>query len=323
MLESTGLTREQVVSAYRLLLSREPESDEVIESHIASYPDLEALGQAIRGSAEFNAGVGTPRPPYLMDGISAGYWAQAHRIDYDVPTDTLKVLAERVRREWTKLGEEEPYWSVLTDDSYRTGVIDDIALAAFHESGRKAAELVDLTTERTGIAAGGTCLELGCGVGRITRHLADRFDKVIAVDISAGNLRLCHSFMESEKVGNVENRLISAIDDLSTMPDFDYFYSVIVLQHNPPPVQYEILKILLPKIRSGGSCVFQTVADLPHYGFDTETYLATAEPEMEIHSLPMIAVLTAIREAGLIIDQVRMDPWMGLYGSYTFAAHRS
>src|SRR4051794_31242061 len=32
---------------------------------------------------------------------------------------------------------------------------------------------------------GGTCLEIGCGAGRITSVLASSFDRVIAVDVAA------------------------------------------------------------------------------------------------------------------------------------------
>ena len=34
----------------------------------------------------------------------------------------------------------------------------------------------------------GTCVEVGCGPGRMSGVLAERFDRVVAVDVSAGML---------------------------------------------------------------------------------------------------------------------------------------
>ena len=35
---------------------------------------------------------------------------------------------------------------------------------------------------------GGVCVEVGCGPGRMTAVLAERFDRVVAVDVSQGML---------------------------------------------------------------------------------------------------------------------------------------
>ena len=52
-----------------------------------------------------------------------------------------------------------------------------------------------------------------------------------------------------------------------------------------------MLEAILPKIDAGGQCLFQTVADQTDYGFDADEYLASASPEMEVHSLPMAAII--------------------------------
>src|SRR5436853_398788 len=70
---------------------------------------------------------------------------------------------------------------------------------------RESAQLVDLFARRThSDIANGTCFELGCGVGRVTRFLAERFRKVVAADISPGNLEVCKQYLRNEGVNNVE-----------------------------------------------------------------------------------------------------------------------
>jgi SAM-dependent methyltransferase len=77
---------------------------------------------------------------------------------------------------------------------------------------------------------GGTCLEIGCGPGRMTRYLAERFDRVIAVDVSP-------AMLEQARAGagqNVELRLVSG-DRLDSVEDgiADVVVCYLVLQHLP------------------------------------------------------------------------------------------
>lgn len=317
-----GLTRADVRLAYLLLLGREPESTAVVDEHLASHRDLIALSKVFMASEEFQRKSDAALGRQQID-VDRGYWAAPSSVDHRVAPAVLDRLAARIREQWTALGEEDPYWSVLTDDRFRSARIDAAALQEFRASGKAAAAVIDLAVGRSERATpAGTCLELGCGVGRVTRHLAQRFDRVIAVDISPGNLALCRRYMEEEGVANVETVLVQDLRDVAALPAFDFFYSVIVLQHNSPPVQRFILETLLPKLRPAGQFLFQTVADQPGYSFDVERYLASASPTMEVHSLPMAAIMQVIRRSGLVVDTARLDTWAGFYGSYTFHGAR-
>ncbi|WP_179187105.1 methyltransferase domain-containing protein [Sphingomonas sp. TZW2008] len=301
-----------------MLLGREPESVEVIDAHRSQHATLSSLADAFIASDEFRQRLGGQRQPAPI-GVERGYWAQPTMVEHQVAPEVLDRLAERIRAQWTALGEQDPYWSVLTADKFRSARIDAAALEEFKISGVQAASLIDLTIGRsTRDAPRGVCLELGCGVGRVTRHLSRRFDRVIAVDISPGNLALCRRYMEEESIDNVETVLVRDLADFDALPAFDFFYSVIVLQHNSPPVQRHILQVLLSKLRVGGQYLFQAIADQPGYVFTIDRYLATPSPEMEVHSLPMSAIMQIIRDAGLVLDTARLDTWAGFYGSYTF-----
>ncbi len=320
-----SLTREAVRLAYVLLLDREPESEAVIDAHLSAHADVASLRAGFISSPEYR-----DRQPSAIDAerdfvqrLASGYFAAPLPVDVQVSAADAARLTERIREQWTKLGEVDPYWSVLTDDQFHADRMDKAAQDRFHETGAGSAALIDLTAARTGIAPPtGTCIELGCGVGRITRHLASRFDRVIAVDISPGNLALCRQHLDATGVRNVETMLIRDIEELARLPQADYFYSMIVLQHNPPPIQHRMLEILLGRLRVGGQCLFQTVADLPGYSFEVESYLSTPSPQMEVHCLPMAGIIRLIRAGGLELDTVRMDSWVSAYGSYTFSAHR-
>lgn len=318
-------TREEVRLAYYLLLGREPESEAIVDAHCEAHDDLASLRAGFTASAEFieRHSLAQHADQEFVARIARGYFSPYLPVEVVVDPDVAERLAARIREQWTKLGEEDPYWSVLTDEDFHADRIDAVARKRFDKSGEHAAQLIDLTAARTGIAPrAGMCVELGCGVGRITRHLAERFERVIAVDISPGSLALCERYLAEQGVANVETRLIRDIEELAALPTVDFFYSMIVLQHNPPPIQHRVLELLLGKIGRGGQCLFQTVADLPGYSFEAESYLSSPSPTMEIHSLPMATVHRLIRDSGLTLDTVRMDPWVSAYGSYTFSAHR-
>ena len=112
-------------------------------------------------------------------------------IDYDVSPDQLTACFARIRREWTMLGDEEPYWSVSTNDAFKLKNLNAKAVDDFFASGRTTVSHLKNFLARNGRELPkGHCLEFGCGTGRVTRHLALLFEHVTGVDISPGNLKL-------------------------------------------------------------------------------------------------------------------------------------
>jgi ubiquinone/menaquinone biosynthesis C-methylase UbiE len=78
---------------------------------------------------------------------------------------------------------------------------------------------------------GGTCVEVGCGPGRMTGVLAERFDRVVGVDVSEGMLERARATVT---VPNVDFRLVAG-DRLDTVADAiaDALVCYLVLQHLP------------------------------------------------------------------------------------------
>lgn len=78
---------------------------------------------------------------------------------------------------------------------------------------------------------GGVCVEVGCGPGRMTGALAERFDRVIAVDVSPAMVERARAAVPAS---NVEFRAVSAerlggVDDACA----DVLVCYLVLQHLP------------------------------------------------------------------------------------------
>ena len=74
---------------------------------------------------------------------------------------------------------------------------------------------------------GGTCLEIGCGGGRLTAALAPDFDHVVAVDVSADMIERARAVTPE----NVEFRQTNGAGIPAEDASVDAVFSVHVLQH--------------------------------------------------------------------------------------------
>jgi ubiquinone/menaquinone biosynthesis C-methylase UbiE len=92
-------------------------------------------------------------------------------------------------------------------------------------------ELHDLFARLGADPRGGTCVEIGCGPGRMTGALAGRFDRVLAVDVSPAMVERARAAAPGQ---NVEFRVVSG-DRLDGVDDetADAVVCYLVLQHLP------------------------------------------------------------------------------------------
>lgn len=164
-------------------------------------------------------------------------------------------MENKYREQWEKLGDSDPYWAVLTDPTKKGGKWDK---DEFFKSGETEIEHVLSNLKKLGkelIFI--TALDFGCGTGRLSRALAKRFEKVIAVDISSSMLheaqKANHQFENIDFIHNVS-------EGLAVVPSgsINFLYSNIVLQHMPANGQIHFIKEFCRVLRPGGSIVFQT-----------------------------------------------------------------
>jgi len=180
--------------------------------------------------------------------------------------------------------------------------------------GQDLVRILRNTAERCGLSLDGhqVCLELGCGVGRVTVWLAELFHHIVAADISPLRLKLNKRALHHYQRTNVNHYCLESIDAVSSLPDYDVFYSVIVLQHNPPPIIVKLLKLILRKLRVGGIAYFQLPTFMKNYYFQVDEYIRKANggpSHMEMHCIPQKLVFDIVRDAGCELLEIREDPW--------------
>lgn len=151
-------------------------------------------------------------------------------------------------RDWRMIGETEPYYGVLTAETFKRENFDDAARDAFFASGQGDVRhhLVRMNV-LFGAFEPRSALDFGCGVGRLTVPLAQVTGRAVGVDISPGML--------------AEARLhttpgLTFVDAIPSGP-FDWVMSLIVLQHIPPERGYGIIRQLLACLSDTGGATIQ------------------------------------------------------------------
>jgi SAM-dependent methyltransferase len=76
-------------------------------------------------------------------------------------------------------------WEGRQHDGVRPWTIDD-----FRAAGRSDCADIMRQWDQYGRISGGTCIEIGCGSGRLTSALVDHFDQVLAIDVSVDQIEL-------------------------------------------------------------------------------------------------------------------------------------
>lgn len=160
---------------------------------------------------------------------------------------------DRTRRDWTRLGEEDPLWAVLVRPEGRHGAWD---AEEFLATGREEVDGVLQRMSDLGFRpARRRALDFGCGAGRLTQALRRHFDRVTGIDFSAPMLARARGL---DQAGSCEFVLNDA-PDLARWEDatFDLAYSSLVLQHIPTAKARRYLAELVRVVRPGGVLAVQ------------------------------------------------------------------
>ncbi|WP_340316754.1 class I SAM-dependent methyltransferase [Rhizorhabdus argentea] len=315
-----AVTREDVVSAYRLILGREPESEFVIEQAMLAN-DIGHLRAAFMGSPEFvtkyERSAGRP--------LAVGRLFEVDHINVDIQCnkEQLQEMFDRIAKAWRSFGETEPHWSVLVSDDYRQENLS-ANIDRFYASGHGDIKVHLNFLRRAGLPVSfKRALDFGCGVGRLTLALAPHAQHVLGIDISPPHLRLAAERAGEQSISNVEFEVINSVNELGSHRDFDFIISRIVLQHNPPPVMAALYRSLLQALAPGGVAVVQIPTFLSGQSFSTDRYLAMEQPSMEMNAIPQKLIFEIIEQMGCRPLEVREDGAAGDIGlSHTFAVQR-
>lgn len=126
------------------------------------------------------------------------------------------------------------------------------------DPGTARSELESLFSRLGGDPRGGTCVEVGCGFGRMTSVLAERFDRVVALDVSPRMLELARATVTA---ANVQLELVSG-SSLAPVEDgtADALVCYLVLQHLPRREAVEVYLREFARVLAPGG---QAYAQLP------------------------------------------------------------
>jgi SAM-dependent methyltransferase len=160
-----------------------------------------------------------------------------------------------VQRNWEIYARSDPMWGVLMDPGRRGGRWD---AEAFFAAGRQEVATVLEHVSGRGVVPdfGGSALDFGCGVGRLTQALAGRFATAWGVDISPTMVELAAQLNRHPETCRY---VVNASDDLARFEDgtFAFVYTSIVLQHVEPRYSSRYLAEFARLLAPGGVLVFQ------------------------------------------------------------------
>ncbi|KKR04006.1 MAG: Methyltransferase type 11 [Candidatus Uhrbacteria bacterium GW2011_GWF2_39_13] len=161
---------------------------------------------------------------------------------------------------WEKWGQTDPYYGILANDNFRKEKLNAENKRAFFESGEEHIKFImDIIDKHidTGFVPS-SCLDFGCGVGRLVIPLAKRYKYVVGIDVSDAMLTGARQNCLNNKVKNVD--FYKSDDNLSAVSGkFDLIHSSLVFQHIPVNRGERILKRLLELLNDKGVAVLQFV----------------------------------------------------------------
>ena len=135
----------------------------------------------------------------------------------------MKVKPPASNVEWTAWARQDPLYAIATDPERNKGGAAPWSDEAFYALGKTDWADFRARWEQFGLDRD-SCVEIGCGAGRMTRHMADYFGSVQAFDISEDMLEYARRNVSAT---NVEFRRTTGAD----LPVFDCTISAVFSCH--------------------------------------------------------------------------------------------
>jgi SAM-dependent methyltransferase len=226
-------------------------------------------------------------------------------MDVGVKARTFRTLA----RDWEAFGKTDPLFGILSDPAKHGGRWD---VEEFFESGAAhVGNLFDVLASVDVEAGGGTCLDFGCGVGRLTAPLSERFDRTVGVDVAPSMIQRAREFHRARR--NCEF-VVNRAADLQQFPagTFDFVHSCLVLQHIAPDISLGYVREFLRIAKPGGLVVFQLPAERRS---ESAIAAATALPDdgyvarIVVHDPPAMVVVSEPVPVSLTITNASTAVW--------------
>jgi SAM-dependent methyltransferase len=160
-----------------------------------------------------------------------------------------------MERFWDARAREDAFWFV--DSRLQYGTPDE---AAFWAGGEEALERL-LAALGASLAPGQIVLDIGCGVGRLTRPIARVAKRVVALDVSSemlGEARRLNSNLENVEWVHGDGESLRPVEDGSV----DACISHVVFRHIPDPaITLGYIREMSRVLRPGGFSAFELSND--------------------------------------------------------------
>jgi SAM-dependent methyltransferase len=165
--------------------------------------------------------------------------------------------------EWQRWGREDPLWGVVSWANRQKDGDSPWTKEEFYALGESDFQDFFHHWKHYGVGLE-SCLEIGCGAGRLTRQLAGTFNQVHAVDVSEDMIRLAREAVDAKAQFSLIDGLHLPFDDRS----FTAVFSALVIQHLDDVETglsyfWEFFRVLKP----GGTLMIQ----IPVYQFPNQS----------------------------------------------------
>lgn len=224
---------------------------------------------------------------------------------------------QKLQRTWEGLAQADPLWAICTDPAKqnRQWNREEFFATGRNEVGVVLHCLADLGLQVDGNAP---ALDFGCGVGRLTRALAEHFSECWGMDISPTMITLAKEFNHDLPQCRF---LLNERDNLDSLQDnyFGFVYTSIVLQHMAEKYIRGYIAELVRVLRPGGVLMFQLPDSLRGSALTRirarmalrtrlKSVLRKQEPvSMEMHCVREAAVRQLVEASGARVVDMRLS----------------
>jgi SAM-dependent methyltransferase len=188
---------------------------------------------------------------------------------------------KELRREawhWNRMASEDPMFYILTDPAKQGHGWNE---TEFFETGRRdVASSIERLQREVGVPLrSGSALDFGCGIGRLTQALAERFERVHGIDISAAMVEQASA---KNRFGPRVAYHTNTSDQLPMLADgsIDFIFSRLVLQHIPRAAARSYMAEFSRVLAPGGVAMFQLMTGARSAGVRLRHFVRERAPDL-------------------------------------------